>query len=141
MQSNVPADMPEYLREMIENNTFKDQPEEFKRLVLQSWRDVATGNVTKQVREAAKLLREESGRLFEIAKAANLLCQRVEEYVVRESAIAGSSNAPEGRITRTEEDHSIVLPTQKQVGDSYRAWEKGPQALLEWVKANRKKSD
>ena len=136
MQSNVPADMPQYLREMI------DQPEEFKRLVLQSWRDVATGNVTPQVREAAKLLREESRRLFEIAKAANLLCERVEEYVVRESAIAGSSNAPEGRITRTEEDHSIALPAQKQVEDSYEAWKKGgEQGLLEWLKANRKKSN
>ena len=48
---------------------------------------------------------------------------------------------PERKTTQSEVDRSVILPTPKQVEDSYRAWEKGPEALLEWVKANRKRSD
>ena len=48
---------------------------------------------------------------------------------------------PERKTTQSEVYCSVILPTPKQVEDSYRAWEKGPEALLEWVKANRKRSD
>jgi len=41
------------------------------------------------------------------------------------------------RKSMPQEKPQIVLPTEKQVRESYQAWEKGPEALLAWVKKNR----
>jgi hypothetical protein len=73
--------VPESLREMIENNTFKDQPEEFKNLILASLKAVALGEISPGVAAASDFIRKELEKSFEIGKAANLLCHRVEEYV------------------------------------------------------------
>ena len=41
--------LPENIEELVRTNKFKDMPEEYKRLQLQSWRDIATGNVSDKV--------------------------------------------------------------------------------------------
>jgi hypothetical protein len=84
MQHKAPADMPEYLREMIENDTFKDQPKEFQDRILNSLKAIATGESSPEVAVASEFIREEFEKSRAIAKAANLLCGRIEEYVVRE---------------------------------------------------------
>jgi hypothetical protein len=84
MQRKAPEDMPEFLREMIENDTFKDQPKEFQDRILASFKAIALGEVSPQVREFSKFTKKEMDRFFEIAKATNLLCEHVEQYVQRD---------------------------------------------------------
>ncbi len=84
MTLKAPEGMPEYLREMIENDTLKDQPKEFVERLIK-WSDrIARGDIPPQVKEMYAVTSEVGRKNFEIARAANLLCDRVEEYVVRE---------------------------------------------------------
>ena len=83
MASKVPADMPEYLREMIENDTFKDQPKEFQDRIINAYESVAKGLLSPEVIEWARVLQSETKRAFSIAKEAHLLCESVAFYLVR----------------------------------------------------------
>jgi hypothetical protein len=87
--------MPEYLREMIENDTFKDQPKEFIDRTLAAYKALALGEASPQVKEAIATGRREQQKNFEIAKAANLLCERVKEYVPRGWTMSGEESGRE----------------------------------------------
>ena len=83
MAGKVPADMPEYLREMIENDTFKDQPKEFQDRIINAYERVAKGLSSPEVIEWARVLQAETKRSYSIAKEAHLLCESVAHYLVR----------------------------------------------------------
>jgi len=84
MKLKAPEGMPEYLREMIENDTLKDQPKEFVERLIAGYDQIARGEMPPHVTEMYAVASEVGRKTFEIAMAANLLCDRVGEYVVRE---------------------------------------------------------
>jgi hypothetical protein len=84
MKLKAPEGMPEYLREMIENDTLKDQPKEFVERLIAGFDRIARGEIPPHVKEMYAVTSEVGRKNFEIARAANLLCDRVGEYVVRE---------------------------------------------------------
>jgi len=83
MKQKAPAGMPEWLREMIENDTFKDQPKEFQDRIIKALDTIATGTVPPDVQEVVTIGIREQKRNLEIAKGANLLCDRIGGYIVR----------------------------------------------------------
>ena len=123
--------LPENIEELVRTNKFKDMPEEYKRLQLQSWRDIATGNVSDKVKSAAKQLRTEDDKNYEIGSANNILHDYIANHMTRmykDENPAGRvvvSNAKQGKFATN------VSMAKHQVYDSHlTALLKSPKEIV-----------
>jgi len=86
--------LPDNIDEMIRSNVFKNQPKEYQDLVMNSLRRVAEGSLSEKEMAAAKFLRDEQDRNFEIGSSNDILHHYLEDYMTR---VYKDTN-PQGRV-------------------------------------------
>jgi hypothetical protein len=75
--------LPDNLPQMIADNKLKDLPTSYQNTVLESLKRVANGELSDRELDAAKVLREEQARNFQIGSSNDLLHSFVKDYMTR----------------------------------------------------------
>lgn len=86
------------LRDQIDTNNFKKLPKDYQDRVIESLRRVAQGELSPKELEAAKLLRDEQSKNFQIGSANDILHAYVEDYMRR----AYEDENPQGRVVLSD---------------------------------------
>jgi hypothetical protein len=90
--------LPDNLPQMIADNKLKDLPASYQNTVLDSLKRVANGELSDRELEAAKALRDEQARNFQIGSSNDLLHSFVEDYMTR----AYKDLNPLGKVVASE---------------------------------------
>jgi hypothetical protein len=90
--------LPDNIRELIADNNFKALPDSYKATVLASLKRVANGELSDRELEAAKALRDEQARNFQIGSSNDLLHSFVQDYMTR----TYKDLNPDGKVVASE---------------------------------------
>jgi len=85
--------LPDNLEEMLRDNKFKDQPEDYRKRLIGYFDRIARGDIPDNVREAYKYQRQIEDRNWEIAHANALMKEYTENHIHRYFA-----DNPQGRL-------------------------------------------
>lgn len=86
------------LRDQIDTNNFKKLPKDYQDTVIESLRRVAKGELSPKEMEAAKILREEQAKNFQIGSTNDILHAYVEDYMRR----AYEDENPQGKVVLSD---------------------------------------
>ena len=119
------------LDEQIRSNVFKNQPKEYQDLVLESLRRVASGELSDREQAAAKFLRDEQDKNFEIGSSNDLLHHYLEDYMTR---VYKDAN-PKGKVILSDAKGgkfatNVSMAKQRVYDSNLTALLKSPKQML-----------
>lgn len=119
------------LRNQIDSNVFKNQPASYQTLVLDSLKRVAEGSLSEKELAAAKFLRDEQDKNFEIGSQNDLLHHYLEDYMTR---VYKDTN-PQGKVILSDAKGgrfatNVSMAKQRVYGSNLTALLKSPKQML-----------